>query len=79
MRGDTGHPVKVAEHWATQLEVLPSAYRLPNIMEDIGECCRTSSNRQAIATGVHNRPVCELSRRTRTAPFLTVSQVSMRP
>lgn len=37
MRGDTGHPVKVAEDWASrlgaQLEVFQSAYRMPNVLD----------------------------------------------
>jgi len=50
MRGDTGHPVNVAEDWASrlgaQLEVFPSAYRLPNVLEAMRERCQDFLNQQ---------------------------------
>lgn len=44
MRGDTGHPVKVAQDWADRLgaeiEVFRSAYRMPDVLELMGRRCK---------------------------------------
>ncbi|HVX44086.1 MAG TPA: hypothetical protein VHC49_09365 [Mycobacteriales bacterium] len=43
MRGDQGHPVRIAEDWAArlgaQLEVLPSAFRQPDVIDAMGTRC----------------------------------------
>lgn len=47
-RGDPGHPVKVAEQWASQLgaqlELFPANHRLPNILETMRKSCRDFLN-----------------------------------
>lgn len=44
MRGDTGHPVRLAEDWANrlgaELKVLPSEFRLPDVVAVMGTCCQ---------------------------------------
>jgi hypothetical protein len=44
MRGDSGHPVKVAEEWAgrlgAQLEVFPSSHFMPDVLGVMRERCR---------------------------------------
>lgn len=44
MRGDIGHPVKVAEDWASRLgarlDVFQSAYRMPNVLDVMRQRCR---------------------------------------
>lgn len=48
MRGDSGHPVKVAEDWSnrlgTPLEVFPSTHRLPNVLTVMAERCQDFLN-----------------------------------
>lgn len=43
MRGDQGHPVRIAEDWAgrlgAELEVLPSAFRQPDVIDVMGRRC----------------------------------------
>ena len=48
MRGDAGHPVKVAEDWGARLaatvEVFPSLHRQPTVFDDMKARCRDFLN-----------------------------------